>query len=152
MSSARLLAVLLVGAAALAKGAIPISSGRDLRAAVPGLGVPGPPEVLLIKGNISMADEGAEPVRVARNVTLRAGGAAPCELSLAGWVGAWRLEPDVSVTLENLTLSNLALRPADAPPPPPANASGAWRRGGGLSARGVWWGARGLCAYPQQGL
>jgi hypothetical protein len=105
-------------------GAIPVEDGEQLREAVASLATPGPNVVWDLSGSLSIADAGPAPTRVARNVTLR--GAGPpnaTEISLYGWVSMWQLAPGVVVTLENLTLSNLALRPPDAPTPPPSNLS-----------------------------
>jgi hypothetical protein len=121
------LASLLAGAAAAAV----ISDADGLRQALAALGTPGPPVVLQLAGNFSLdraMPRGRPPARIARSTTLRGGAAgapAATELSLSGWVDAWQLDPGVTLTLQNLTLSNLALRPPDAPPPPPANVSGA---------------------------
>jgi hypothetical protein len=124
-----LLLSLLAGAATAAP--IVVNGVDGLRRALVPAGTPGPPLELLVAANISMDQAMAPsslPARIARNVTLRgAGPPARTELSLEGWVNAWRLDPGVVVTLENLTLSNLALRPPDAPQPPPANISGAAR-------------------------
>jgi hypothetical protein len=102
-----------------------INSGKALGDALAGLATPGPPEVLLISNDISIEDAGRLPVTIARNLTLRGTGTdgadGAAELSLAGRVDGWRLGPGVVVTVQNLTLSNLALRPEGAPSPPPAN-------------------------------
>lgn len=83
--------------------------------------VPGPPVTCIVRKNISLSDVGREaPVRIVRNITLRgaAGDAQLTELSLDGRAGAVQLADGVSITLENLTLSNLAPRPPAQSPPP----------------------------------
>jgi len=101
-----------------------IEDAAQLSQAMLTLSSPGPPETLLIRSNISFGEAGRLPLSIARNVTLRGRGPpAATELDLAGWVDGWRLAPGVVVTVQNLTLSNLALRPVGAPTPPPANSA-----------------------------
>ncbi|KAI8472037.1 MAG: hypothetical protein J3K34DRAFT_520076 [Monoraphidium minutum] len=99
--------------------------GRELGAALAALAQPGPPVVLELRGNVSMEGvPGPRPAVIARDVLLR--GAGPpqgTELNLLNLVNRWRLAPGARLSLRNVTLSNLALRPLSAEPPPPANMS-----------------------------
>jgi hypothetical protein len=108
-----------------------IHSGEDFGNILSDLSQRGPPLTITVHANISMGDvPGPRPVVVARNVTLRgAGRAEQTEINLRDVSDAWRLVPGVTLTLSNLTLSNLAARPPSAPPPPPANVSGAQQAG-----------------------
>lgn len=119
-----LLAVVLLACSG-AGSAILIQDGPQLGKALASLASPGSPVDLDIRANLSLAGVGPLPVRVARDVTLRGAGAAPrgVELDLGGLVDAWHVEPGAKIRIENLTLSNLALRPPNAPSPPPANMS-----------------------------
>lgn len=89
-------------------------------------GTPGPPLLLVLDGAASFAGAGtgtaATPaLQIERPVAIR--GVRNAELSLGNRVEAWRLGPGATLTLWNLTLSNLGPRPASAPPPPPSNVS-----------------------------
>lgn len=115
-------------AASPASGPAPaavVHDGHQLSEALPLLAAPGPPIIIQIADNISWADVAApRPVVVARDVTLRGVGVPEAtEINLHGQYNAWRLEPGASLTLQNLTFSNLAVRPPSADPPPPTNAS-----------------------------
>ncbi|KAI8469769.1 MAG: hypothetical protein J3K34DRAFT_512345 [Monoraphidium minutum] len=88
---------------------------------------PGVPLSLHVARNISLARGGAAalpPLRIARRVTLwGAGPPRATEIDLAAVAGGWQLLPGATVALHNLTLSNLAPRPAGAAAPPAANVS-----------------------------
>lgn len=102
-----------------------VHDGHQLSEVIPLFSRAGPPLVVQIADNISWVDIAApRPVVIARNLTLRGVGAAEAtELNLHGQYDAWRVAPGAYLQLQNLTLSNLAVRPPSGQPPPPANVS-----------------------------
>ena len=110
---------------AAAPGEVVVHSGEELGEQLAAVASPGPALTLVLHTNVSMTDvPGPRPLPVARALTIRGSGAPEhAELNLDILVSAWQIAPGASVTLQNLTLSNLAPRPPSARPPPPANAS-----------------------------